>query len=89
MDDEQFNSTELTKAVNMSSSQLYRKLKALTDKSPAIFIRSVRLQKANELLQTTNKSITEIAFEVGFKDTAYFSTCYSKEFGMSPRQARK
>ncbi len=89
LETESFNSTALTKAIGMSSSQLYRKLKALTDKSPAIFIRSVRLQKANELLQTTNKPITEIAYEVGFKDTAYFSTCYSKEFGMSPRQARK
>jgi len=89
MGDEKFNSTELTKEIGMSSSQLYRKLKALTDKSPAIFIRSVRLQKANELLQTTTKTITEIGFEVGFKDTAYFSTCFSKEFGKSPREARK
>lgn len=88
MRDESFDTTQLCKKLGISNSQFYRKLKAITGKSPAIYLRSIRLQKANELLHTTNSTISEIAYQVGFKETTYFSTCFSKEFGMSPRQAR-
>ncbi len=87
--EEHFDTAQLCHILGMSNSQFYRKLKAVVGKSPALYIRSIRLQKANELLHTTNKTISEIAFEVGFKETTYFSSCFSKEFGMSPRQARK
>jgi len=64
--------------------KLYRKLKAITGKSTAIYIRFIRLKKAKELISETEKTISEIAYEVGFKDLAYFSRCFSELFGVSP-----
>jgi DNA-binding response OmpR family regulator len=89
IDDEDFNSTLLCQKIGMSNSQLYRKLKAITNKSIAIYIRSVRLQKAHILLFTTELNISEIAHQVGFKDVTYFSRCFSEEFGQPPSQLRK
>ena len=72
----------------MSGSQLYRKLKALTGKSTAIYIRSIRLAQAYELLRQTDMTVSEIAYEVGFKNTAYFSRCFSEQYGKSPKYIR-
>jgi AraC-like DNA-binding protein len=76
---------DLAKSIYLSRSQLNRKLKALTGLSPTLFIRSLRLHKAKRLLQAGQLDITEIAFAVGFKDLAYFSRVFSKEFGKSPK----
>ena len=73
----------------MSRAQLHRKLKALTNKSATIFIRSIRLQKAKELLETTNMSVKEIAYDVGFSSPAYFSTSFLEEFNVNPSETRK
>jgi AraC-like DNA-binding protein len=67
----------------------YRKLKSITNKSIAIFIRSVRLQKAKELIQTSNKTISEIAYEVGFNDPSWFSRSFKEEFSVSPSDFSK
>ncbi len=88
LDDETFDTERLCRSMGMSVSQLYRKLKALTGSSMAIYIRSIRLVKALELLRQTDKSVSEIAYEVGFKDAAYFSRCFREEFGKSPKGAR-
>ncbi len=70
--------------MHLSESQIYRKLKSITDKSTAVFIRSVRLQKAKELIQTSNKTVSEIAYKVGFNDTSWFSRSFKEEFGVPP-----
>ena len=77
-------SRQLAYQLHLSESQLYRKLKAITGKSTAIFIRSIRLLKAKELILTTDKSVSEVAFEVGFKDPSWFSRAFKKEFGFAP-----
>lgn len=79
----------LCRAVNLSNMQVNRKLKALTGKTPSRFIRSIRLQKAIELLQTTELNISEIAYEVGFSEPNYFSRVFSEEFGYPPNVIRK
>ena len=79
-----FGASDLASKLNLSESQIYKKLKAITDKSTAVFIRSIRLQKAKELLQTTNKTISEIAYEVGFNDPSWFSRAFKEEFGFAP-----
>jgi len=85
-----FGSTfHLARKMNLSESQIYRKLKAITGKSTAVFIRSVRLQKAKELLQTSDKSISEIAYEVGFNDPSWFSRAFKEEFGYAPSDISK
>ncbi len=84
----QFGVPELEKSAGMSKMQVYRKLKALMDKTPSAFIRSVRLQKGKELLQNSDLNISEIAYEIGFSDPNYFSRTFQKEYGTSPKDFR-
>jgi len=79
---------QLAPAIGMSESQLYRKLKALTGKSTAVFIRTIRLHKARELLSTSSLNVSEIAYETGFSDPAWFSRVFKEEFGVSPNTFR-
>jgi YesN/AraC family two-component response regulator len=84
-----FNAADLAAEVHLSESQLYRKLKALTGKSTALFIRTVRLRRAKELLRDSGYSVSEIAYRVGFNDPAWFSRVFKDEFGSSPTEFRK
>lgn len=89
LSDGEFGNAELAKLMTMSESQLHRKLKALTGKSLAIFIRSVRLNKGKELLETTDLSVSEIAYDLGFSNPGYFTRTFSKEFGKAPSAVRE
>ena len=86
LDDENFGIPELCRAVGMSRTQLHRKLKALTGTSTSHFVRGIRLHKAKQLLTNTDLNISQIAYEVGFKDPKYFARTFSEEFGVSPNQ---
>ncbi|UCC99380.1 MAG: response regulator [Phycisphaerales bacterium] len=72
--------------MHMSRSTLYRKIKALTGQTPSVFIRTVRLKHAAELLKTGHYNISEVAYQVGFLDMAYFSNCFKKQFHCNPSQ---
>lgn len=76
------------KKLAMSRSQLFRKVKALTGKSPSVFVRRVRLERATHLLGTTQLNISEIAYEVGFTDPSYFTNSFREEFGVPPSDYR-
>ncbi|MCB0663753.1 MAG: response regulator, partial [Saprospiraceae bacterium] len=89
LSDTDFSNANLASLLHLSESQLFRKLKALTGKSTAIYIRSYRLAKGKELLEKTSLTVSEIAYEVGFSDPAYFSRTFSSEFGLSPNAIRK
>jgi signal transduction histidine kinase/ligand-binding sensor domain-containing protein/DNA-binding response OmpR family regulator len=89
LDNTNFGSLHLARELHLSESHIYRKLKTITDKSTAIFIRSVRLQKAKESIQSTNKTISEIAYEVGFNDPSWFSRSFKEEFGYPPSEVTK
>ncbi len=84
LSDAEFGTEELCKAIGMSKSQLYRKLKALTNRSIGLYIRSIRLHHALELLKTMDLTISEIAYEVGFTNLSYFSRVFTEEFGERP-----
>jgi len=86
LNDSQFNVSQLAQAMSMSQMQIYRKLKALTGKTPTAFIRLVRLEKGKELLSLTNKTISEMAYEVGFNAPSYFSKSFQKKFEIFPRE---
>jgi AraC-like DNA-binding protein len=88
LSDATFGVNQLYAAVSMSQMQVYRKLKTLTNQTPSQFIRSYRLLKGNELLKLTDKTIAEIAYEVGFTDPNYFSKVFKKEFAKTPRAYR-
>jgi signal transduction histidine kinase/ligand-binding sensor domain-containing protein/DNA-binding response OmpR family regulator len=79
-----YNSKNLADELNLSESQLYRKLKALSTYSTAIFIRKIRLQRAKILLETTNKTVSEICYKTGFNEPSWFSKTFKQEFGFSP-----
>ncbi len=88
LDDSNFGATELAKFMAMSDSQLYRKLKAISNTSTAIFIRKVRLDKAKKLLKTTQLSVSEIAYATGFNDPNWFSKAFKEEYDQSPTEFR-
>ncbi len=87
--DESFGNAQLASKIHLSESQLFRKLKALTGISTALYIRQIRLHQARQLLLNSDKTVAEIAYEVGFSDPAYFSRTFSQEFGISPNAMRK
>ena len=88
LDDENFGTEELARAVAMSRTQLHRKVKALLDMTTSRFIQQTRLQKARHLIFNTDKTIGEIVFETGFKDQSYFTKLYVAEFGERPSESR-
>jgi signal transduction histidine kinase/DNA-binding response OmpR family regulator len=87
--DDSFGIEELCDALSISRVQLHRKLIALTGQSASHFIRTFRLVKAKEMLMTTSKSVSEIAYETGFSDANYFSRVFSQEFGKPPSALRR
>ena len=89
MDNPQFDPALLAVGLNISESQLYRKLKALSGKSTSVFIRGIRLSAAKKLLETTTLHISEIAYQCGFNNPAWFSRVFKDEFGVSPSGHRK
>ena len=88
MSDTQFKTSDLAFWLKLSESQLYRKIKALSGRSTAIFIRYIRLQEAKKLLTNTGQNISEIAYLCGFNDPAWFSRSFKDEFGYSPKEFR-
>lgn len=72
----------------LSRVQLYRKVKALTGKSPVEIIRETRLLRASQLLSDSSLTISEIAYRVGFSSPSYFTKCYRDMFGKSPTEVQ-
>ncbi len=79
---------DLGSELSLSKVQMYRKVKALTGKTPAEVLREMRMQKAYSLLKQTDKTISEVAAEVGFSIPGYFSACFKKQFGINPTELR-
>jgi CheY-like chemotaxis protein len=88
-EDPQFNVECLAEAVHMSVSQLNRKLGALIDQPAGQLIRSLRLQRAAELLKQNAGTVAEICYQVGFVDQANFTRAFKKQFGVAPGEFRK
>ena len=82
---EDWTIADFSSSMNMSRSQLFRKIKALTEMSISEFIMSLRLEKAVRLLETNTGTVSEIAFNVGFNNASYFAKCFQKKYKASPR----
>lgn len=89
LDNEQFGILELCREVGMSRAQLYRKFKTLTNKTVNEYLIQFRLFKAKEMLSETDLTVSEVAWETGFKNLSHFSRIYSETFGHSPGSQRK
>ena len=77
---------DLASDMNISRVQLYRKVKAQTGSSPVELLRTARLNRGYQMLLTTDKTISEVAYAVGFTAPSYFTKCFKDEFGVSPSE---
>ncbi|MBD5387109.1 substrate-binding domain-containing protein [bacterium] len=89
MGNSELNVDQLASELGLGRSQFYRKIKALTNYSPVELLRRLRLQRSRQLLTTTEKSVSEIAYEVGFSTPAYFTKCFRHAFGKTPTELRE
>lgn len=84
MGDSGLNVEDLGKDMGLSRVQLYRKIKSLTNYSPNELLRIARLKKAASLLASSEMTVAEVGYEVGFSSPSYFTKCYKEQFGESP-----
>ncbi|HEY5591072.1 MAG TPA: helix-turn-helix domain-containing protein [Paludibacter sp.] len=89
LSNEQFGVSELAEIMNMSRSNLLRKIKKNTQLSASQFIRQIRLKKSMQLLRQTSLNISEISFQVGFGSTSYFIKCFREYYGYPPGEIGK
>lgn len=89
LDNPSFNVDVLCNLLNMSRTSFYNKIKALTDESPADYIRVIRLKRAAHLLKEQKHTVTEVAEMTGFSDAKYFREVFKKHFEVSPSQYAK
>ncbi|MDE6264887.1 MAG: substrate-binding domain-containing protein [Paramuribaculum sp.] len=79
---------EIASRMGLERTQFYRKIKALTNFSPVELLRNLRLKQGRHLVKTTEKSVSEIAYETGFSTPAYFTRCYRETFRETPTETR-
>lgn len=88
MSDSSLSVETISSALGLSRVQMYRKVKQLTGQSPVEIIRVTRLKKAERLLKTTQMTVSEISYDVGFSSPSYFSKCFKDYFGVQPGEIR-
>lgn len=89
LEDSTLTIPEISQFLQLSHTQFYRKLKAITGKTPSQFVNAIRMEKAHELLLHSHLNISEVAYKVGFSDPNYFSRIFKKEFGKTPGEIDK
>lgn len=88
MSDAALNVDAFASKMGLERSQFYRKIKALTNYSPVELIRRLRLNHAREMIVSTDRSVSEIAYGCGFSTPAYFTKCYRDAYGETPTETR-
>lgn len=88
LQDADFNVERIGEEMGMSRVQLYRKIKSLTGMTPVELLRKARVARGKQLLESTDRSVSEIAYDVGFTAPSYFAKCFKDEFGISPGEFR-
>lgn len=88
LDNPDFGVESISGEIGLSRVQLYRKVKAITGVSVVDVLRKARLQRGKQLLIETDKTVSEIAYEVGFSSPSYFTKCFKDEYGLLPGEAR-
>jgi signal transduction histidine kinase/DNA-binding response OmpR family regulator len=84
--DSQLSVDTMSDVFNLSRTQVYRKIKALTGKSAVEFIRAVRMKQAIKLMDTHKFTLSEISFQTGFSSASYFTRCFKDEYGKTPSE---
>ena len=88
LQDSDLSVEDLAADMNLSRVQLYRKVKSVTGSTPVELLRSARLKRGYQLLMTTDKSVSEVAYAVGFTAPSYFTKCFKEEYGRLPGEVR-
>lgn len=88
LSNESFSISDLEEALQLSSSQIFRKIKQHTGISPSSYIRTLRLEQAHEMITVSDITLSELAYQVGFSSLSYFSKCFSEHFGYAPSSLR-
>lgn len=88
LEDSELSVEDLAAQMNLSRVQLYRKVKAVTGSTPVELLRTARLKRGYQLLLTTDKSVSEVAYQVGFTAPSYFTKCFKEEYGQLPGDVR-
>ena len=89
LDDEKFGVKELSSKIGLSKSQLYRKVKSLTNKSINQLMKETRLEEAAKLILESDLHASEISYKVGFNSPSYFNKCFSKYYGITPGEYKE
>jgi AraC-like DNA-binding protein len=89
LENEGFDTAALCKAMAMSRTQLFRRLKPLIRQAPAHYIKNMRLQKAKELLETTDLTVGEVTYKTGFQSPSHFTKIFLQRYGVLPSVFRK
>jgi len=89
LENELFDASVLSREMNMSRAGLFRRLKPLIQQPPAKYIRTIRLQKAKELLETTDITVGEAAFRTGFQTQSHFTKAFMESFGFRPSAIKR
>jgi signal transduction histidine kinase/ligand-binding sensor domain-containing protein/DNA-binding response OmpR family regulator len=85
LNESDFNIDTIANTIGLSRSAFFKKLKSLTGFAPVDLVKEIRLNRAVELIKNTDMNISEIAFDVGFKDSGYFSKCFRKKYNQTPK----
>jgi len=88
MTDSDFGVESLAGEMGLSRVQLYRKVKALTGRTPVDIIRLSRLNRAKVLLAQGSRNVSEVAYDVGFSSPSYFTKCFKDEYGVLPGEVK-
>ncbi len=86
IDNQDYNVENLATDLGMSRMNMYRKFQAYGEKTPSEYIRTLRLQRAADLLLHSDKSVSEIAYAVGFTSPQYFTKCFKEDYGITPKK---
>jgi len=89
IEDTDFDVSRLVAEMEMSRTQIHRKIKALTDQPTTHFVRIIRMQEAKKLFDSTSLNVSEVAYKVGYKNVTNFSTYFKAHFGVPPSQIDK
>jgi len=89
LSNEDYDIQKLCYEMSMSRTQLYRKFRSLTDRSPNDYFRMLRLHKAKDLLAGSEVTVAEAAYKSGFKNVSHFSRVFAREFGVKPHEINK
>ena len=88
IDDSELSVETLGEVFGMSRVQLYRKVKNMTNYTPVEMIRITRLKAAQQILASTDLTVAEVGYKVGFSSPSYFAKCYKEYFGEVPNDTR-